>query len=80
MHRGPDYTGATKEERGKRIQQIIRIAHDNGYNAIFAGYGFMSEDAEMVSAMEEAGLNFIGPWSFTQNAAGMEDQTHRTAL
>lgn len=80
VHRVPDYTGATKEERGKRIQQIIRIAHDNGYNAIFAGYGFMSEDAEMVSAMEEAGLNFIGPCSFTQNAAGMKDQAKRTAL
>ena len=64
VHRVPDYTGATKEERQKRIQQIIRIAHDNGYNAIFAGYGFMSEDAEMVESMEEAGLNFIGPCSF----------------
>ena len=80
VHRVPDYTGATKEERQKRIQQIIRIAHDNGYNAIFAGYGFMSEDAEMVESMEEAGLNFIGPCSFTQKAAGMKDQAKRTAL
>ncbi|GAB3381303.1 biotin carboxylase [Spongiibacter taiwanensis] len=80
VHRVPDYTGATKEERNRRIQQIIGIARDNGYNAIFAGYGFMSEDAEMVEAMEEAGLNFIGPCSFTQRAAGMKDQAKRTAL
>ena len=80
VHRVPDYTGATKDERQKRIQQIVRIAHDNGYNAIFAGYGFMSEDAEMVESMEEAGLNFIGPCSFTQKAAGMKDQAKRTAL
>ncbi|MDF1691807.1 MAG: biotin carboxylase N-terminal domain-containing protein [Zhongshania sp.] len=80
VHRVPDYTGATKEERQKRIQQIIRIAHDNGYNAIFAGYGFMSEDAEMVESMENAGLNFIGPCSFTQKSAGMKDQAKRTAL
>ena len=80
VHRVPDYTGANKEERGKRIQQIVRIAKDNGYNAIFAGYGFMSEDAEMVEAMEEAGLNFIGPCSYTQKAAGMKDQAKRTAL
>lgn len=80
VHRVPDYTGATKEERNKRIQQIIRIAHDNGYNAIFAGYGFMSEDADMVEAMEKAGLNFIGPCSFTQKSAGMKDQAKRTAL
>ncbi|MDX1505371.1 MAG: biotin/lipoyl-containing protein [Spongiibacter sp.] len=80
VHRVPDYTGANKEERNRRIQQIIRIAHDNGYNSIFAGYGFMSEDAEMVEAMEEAGLNFIGPCSFTQKSAGMKDQAKRTAL
>lgn len=80
VHRVPDYTGASKEERGKRIQQIIRIAKDNGYDSIFAGYGFMSEDAEMVEAMEKAGLNFIGPCSYTQRAAGMKDQAKRTAL
>lgn len=80
VHRVPDYSGATKEERQKRIQQIIRIAYDNGYNSIFAGYGFMSEDAEMVEAMEKAGLNFIGPCSFTQKSAGMKDQAKRTAL
>ena len=80
VHRVPDYTGATKEERAERIKQIVNIAKTNGYNAIFAGYGFMSEDAEMVSAMEEAGLIFIGPGSFTQKAAGMKDQAKRTAL
>ncbi|MCY4045545.1 MAG: HlyD family efflux transporter periplasmic adaptor subunit [Cellvibrionales bacterium] len=80
VHRVPDYTGATKEERAERIAQIVNIAHTNGYNSIFAGYGFMSEDAEMVGAMEEAGLNFIGPGSFTQKAAGMKDQAKRTAL
>lgn len=80
VHRVPDYTGATKEERAERIRQIVNIAHSNGYNSIFAGYGFMSEDAEMVLAMEKAGLNFIGPCSYTQNSAGMKDQAKRTAL
>ncbi|MGJ8686874.1 MAG: biotin carboxylase N-terminal domain-containing protein, partial [Spongiibacteraceae bacterium] len=80
VHRVPDYTGASKEERHRRIQQIISIAHDNGYDSIYAGYGFMSEDAEMVEAMENAGLNFIGPCSFTQKSAGMKDQAKRTAL
>ncbi|HQQ64366.1 MAG TPA: biotin carboxylase N-terminal domain-containing protein [Pseudomonadales bacterium] len=80
VHRVPDYTGANKEERHQRIQQIVCIAHENGYNSIFAGYGFMSEDAEMVSAMENAGLIFIGPGSFTQSAAGLKDEAKRTAL
>ncbi|BFM16354.1 biotin carboxylase N-terminal domain-containing protein [Maricurvus nonylphenolicus] len=80
VHRVPDYTGADKEERAQRIQQIVNIAKSNGYNSIYAGYGFMSEDAEMVEGMEKAGLNFIGPCSFTQKAAGMKDQAKRTAL
>jgi acetyl/propionyl-CoA carboxylase alpha subunit len=80
VHRVPDYSGADKEERAQRIKQIVNIAKSNGYNCIFAGYGFMSEDAEMVEGMEKAGLNFIGPCSFTQKSAGMKDQAKRTAL
>jgi acetyl/propionyl-CoA carboxylase alpha subunit len=80
VHRVPDYTGANKEERHQRIRQIVQIATENGYNSIFAGYGFMSEDAEMVQAMEDAGLIFIGPGSYTQRAAGLKDEAKRTAL
>ena len=80
VHRVPDYSGATKEERVERIQQIIDIAKDNGYNAIFSGYGFMAEDDEFVAALENAGLMFIGPCSRTQRAAGKKDEAKRTAL
>jgi len=80
VHRVPDYTGSSKEERVERIHQIIGIAHDNGYNAIFAGYGFMAEDNEFVAAIEKAGLTFIGPCSATQISAGKKDEAKRTAL
>ena len=80
IHRVPDYTGMNKEERDERIRQIIGIAKDNGYNAIFAGYGFMAEDETMVAAMEGAGLNFIGPCSRTVHDAGLKDEAKRTAL
>ncbi len=80
VHRVPDYTGANKEERDQRIKQIISIAKDNGYNSIFAGYGFMAEDETMVAAMEAAGLNFIGPCSKTVHDAGLKDEAKRTAL
>ena len=80
VHRVPDYTGASREERAQRIQQIIKIAHDNGYDSIFAGYGFMSEDEEMVRSVEEAGLTFIGPCSRTVRGAGFKDEAKRTAL
>ena len=80
VHRVPDYSGATKEEREQRIDDIIDIAHRHGYNAIFAGYGFMAEDEQMVAAMEEAGLTFIGPCSRTVRQAGLKDEAKRTAL
>ncbi len=80
VHRVPDYTGASKEERIERINQIIATAKDNGYDSIFAGYGFMAEDDEFVEAIETAGLKFIGPCSGTQRAAGKKDEAKRTAL
>ena len=79
VHRVPDYTGASKEERVERIEQIIRIAKDNGYDSIFAGYGFMAEDDEFVAAIEEAELKFIGPCAATQRGAGKKDEAKRTA-
>jgi biotin carboxylase len=80
VHRVQDYSGATKEERAERINQIIMIAKANDYDSIFAGYGFMAEDEEMVRAMESAGLNFIGPCSRTIRSAGSKDLAKRTAL
>ncbi len=80
IHRVPDYTGATKEERDQRIEETIRIAKDNGYNSIFAGYGFMAEDQSLVRAIEESGIIFIGPCSRTVRQAGLKDEAKRTAL
>ncbi|MGK2944795.1 MAG: biotin/lipoyl-containing protein [Desulfuromonadales bacterium] len=80
VHRVPDYTGASKEERVERIGQIIQIAKDNGYDSIFAGYGFMAEDDEFVAAIEDSGLKFIGPCAATQRGAGKKDEAKRTAL
>jgi acetyl/propionyl-CoA carboxylase alpha subunit len=80
VHRVPDYTGATKEERVERMNQIVQIAKDNGYDSVFAGYGFMAEDEEFVATIERAGLNFIGPNSVTQARAGKKDEAKRTAL
>jgi acetyl/propionyl-CoA carboxylase alpha subunit len=80
VHRVPDYTGASKEERVERMNQIVQMAKDNGYDSIFAGYGFMAEDAEFVATVERAGLKFIGPNSSVQERAGKKDEAKRTAL
>src|SRR6185369_15916844 len=80
VHAVSDYTGATKDERVQRIDQMIAICREHGYGYVFAGYGFMAEDAEFVRRLEEAGLGFIGPCSHTQMAAGAKDEAKRTAI
>jgi acetyl/propionyl-CoA carboxylase alpha subunit len=80
VHPVPDYTGATKEERDARVREIIRICRQHGYEYVFAGYGFMAEDAAFVRALEDAGIRFIGPCSYTQTAAGAKDEAKRTAI
>src|SRR4029450_11018434 len=70
----------TKEERDARVREIIRICKQHGYAYVFAGYGFMAEDAAFVRALEDAGIGFIGPCSHTQTAAGAKDEAKRTAI
>jgi len=80
VHAVADYTGTTKEERVQRIQQIIQICREHRYQYVFAGYGFMAEDAYFVRTLEGAGLHFVGPGSYTQEAAGAKDEAKRTAI
>ncbi len=80
VHRVKDYSGANKEEREERVAEIIAIAKQNGYHYIFAGYGFMAEDADFVHEIEKSGLIFMGPCSRVQRAAGKKDEAKRTAL
>jgi acetyl/propionyl-CoA carboxylase alpha subunit len=80
VHRVRDYSGASKEERLERMEQIVRICKRHGYTHVFAGYGFMAEDAEFVRTLEEHHVGFIGPRSSVQSAAGKKDEAKRTAL
>jgi len=79
VHRVPDYMGAGKEEKEARIKQIIEIAKTNGYTHLFAGYGFMAEDAEFIEAIEDAGLTFMGPSSHVARGAGAKDEAKKLA-
>ncbi len=45
------------------IKKIIRLAKEIKADAIHPGYGFLSENAEFIKAVEEAGIIFIGPSS-----------------
>ncbi len=43
------------------IEEIIRVAKLSGADAIYPGYGFLSESPEMARAAIQAGITFIGP-------------------
>ena len=43
------------------IDAIVRVAKENGVDAIHPGYGFLSENANFAQKCEENGIVFIGP-------------------
>ncbi|ALI26232.1 Pyruvate carboxyl transferase [Mycolicibacterium fortuitum] len=43
------------------VDEIIRVAKHSGADAIYPGYGFLSENPELASACAEAGITFVGP-------------------
>ena len=79
VHHVQDYMGATNEERIERIDQIIKICHEHKYTHLFAGYGFMAEDAEFVERIENADISFIGPNSKVIKRAGSKDEAKQLA-
>lgn len=44
-----------------RWEKILDVAQKSGAEAIHPGYGFLSENAEFVRKVTEAGITFIGP-------------------
>ncbi len=43
------------------VEEIIRVARECGADAVYPGYGFLSENPALALACEAAGIVFIGP-------------------
>ncbi|MER3393592.1 MAG: biotin carboxylase N-terminal domain-containing protein, partial [Microcella pacifica] len=43
------------------VSEIIRVAQESGADAIYPGYGFLSENPDLAQAAADAGIAFIGP-------------------
>ncbi|WP_186760737.1 pyruvate carboxylase [Arthrobacter alpinus] len=43
------------------VAEIIRVAKESGADAIYPGYGFLSENAGLAAAARDAGITFVGP-------------------
>jgi len=43
------------------VPKIVDICVKNNVDAVHPGYGFLSENESFASALEEAGIVFVGP-------------------
>lgn len=56
-----EVTGDTPVSAYLDIPQIVALCKANQVDAVHPGYGFLSENANFVRALDEAGVCFIGP-------------------
>lgn len=52
------------------IDEVIRAAKKSGADAIYPGYGFLSERADLARACQDNGIKFIGPTPETLDLTG----------
>jgi pyruvate carboxylase len=52
------------------VEEIIRVAKECGADAIYPGYGFLSENPDLAQAAADAGITFIGPPTRVLEMAG----------
>ena len=52
------------------VSEILRVAQECGADAIYPGYGFLSENPELAEAAAAAGITFIGPGQSVLEMAG----------
>jgi pyruvate carboxylase len=52
------------------VDEIVRVAQEAGADAIYPGYGFLSENPDLAAACAAAGITFIGPSAEILELAG----------
>ncbi|TLP78885.1 pyruvate carboxylase [Nesterenkonia sphaerica] len=61
------------------VDEIIRVAQHAGAEAIYPGYGFLSENPELARAAEQAGITFVGPPADVLESTGDKVRALRAA-
>ncbi|MFV0262726.1 MAG: urea carboxylase [Kluyvera sp.] len=62
-----------------KIDSIIQAARDSGAQAIWPGYGFLSESLPFADACEKAGIVFIGPTAQQIGEFGLKHRARELA-
>ncbi|MGB3909512.1 MAG: pyruvate carboxylase [Pseudolysinimonas sp.] len=52
------------------VSEMIRVAKESGADAIYPGYGFLSENPDLAEAAAQNGITFIGPGRTVLEMAG----------
>ncbi|CNF09775.1 carbamoyl-phosphate synthase subunit L [Mycobacterium tuberculosis] len=71
--------GQTAAESYLNIEKLLRIAQEAGADAVHPGYGFLAENADFATAVEDAGLTWIGPPPAAITALGDKVQARHIA-
>lgn len=61
------------------VDEIIRVARESGADAVYPGYGFLSENPALARACAEAGIAFVGPPAEVLEMAGNKVTALRAA-
>jgi len=72
--------GSASADSYLKADVIIDVAKKSGAQAIHPGFGFLSENAQFVAAVEGAGLVFIGPDSHAIEVMGDKIESKKWAL
>ena len=62
------------------VSEIIRVAKESGADAIYPGYGFLSENPELAEAAAANGITFIGPKADVLELAGNKVNAKEAAI
>ncbi|MGM1016628.1 MAG: pyruvate carboxylase [Actinomycetota bacterium] len=62
------------------VDEIIRVALESGADAIYPGYGFLSENPDLAERAAAHGIVFIGPPSAVLEMAGNKVEAKRHAI
>ena len=71
--------GLRPAESYLRIDKLIDACRRSGAEAVFPGYGFLSESAEFAEACEAAGMVFIGPTPAQMRDFGLKHRSRELA-
>lgn len=72
--------GNTPDESYLNAESVLRIAKQEGVDALHPGIGFLSENANFAHICRNRGLNFIGPWASSMELMGNKSNAIATSM